>query len=219
MDKVLQLQQELFYMLPGTKRYHSNAGAQLLAYILEDVYQKSMDKLIQKFITHPHKMKRTSFISSPKTKGLAVGYTSAGKKGVYEFVLPYFRNAGGMVSCTSNLVNYMKLMLNKENAASVICLKKTVDVNASTGKIVPLRPEGSATPDVYSAALNWFKYQPDSVSSQIWADGGTNGFNSYLVLYPHLNSGIILIANKSDEKIFRTLPGIAYQISKMIAQK
>ncbi len=205
--------------IPGTKRYHSNAGAQLLAYILEDMYQMSMDELIQSFITHPQEMGNTLFITSDKVKNLATGYTAEGREAVYEFVMPYFKNAGGMASCTYDLVNYIRLMLDKNNPATALCLRKTVDVDVASGKVVALRSDGIAAPDVYSVVLSWFKYQPDATSSQIWADGGTNGFNSYLVIYPHLDSGIILLANKSDEKIFRALPDIAYQISKELDKK
>lgn len=202
--------------IPGTKRYHSNAGAQLLAYILEDVYKMPLDKLIKRYITIPQKMENTSFITSSKMKGVATGYTAKDSKAVYEYSMPYFKYAGGLASSTSDIVKYIQLMLNDKNPASVLCLKKTADINASTGKIVQMTAEGEANPNVYSSALNWFKYQPDANYSQIWADGGTNGFNSYLVIYPHLKSGIILIANKSDEKIFRALPGIASQISKLL---
>jgi hypothetical protein len=34
-----------------------------------------------------------------------------------------------------------------------------------------------------------------------------------------LNSGVVVLANKSDENIFRALPGIAYEISKVIEKK
>jgi serine-type D-Ala-D-Ala carboxypeptidase/endopeptidase len=205
--------------IPGTRRHHSNAGAQLLAYILEDVYKIPMEKLIKKYITIPQKMRHTYFLSSSKLKGVARGYTANGNKAIYEYSMPYFEYAGGMVSSTNDLVTYIQIMLNKNNPASVLCLGKTTDINASTGKIVHMKADGIAAPEVYSSALNWFKYQPETNYSQIWADGGTNGFNSYLVIYPHLNSGIILIANKSDEKIFRALPGIASQISKLIGKK
>jgi CubicO group peptidase (beta-lactamase class C family) len=129
--------------------------------------------------------------------------------------MPYFEYADGLGSTTNDLVNYIKLLFDKNNPIATLCLKKNADINASSGKIVPMRPDNTAAPDVYSAALNWFKYQPDSTSSQIWADGGTNGFNSYLVIYPNKNSGIVLLANKSDEKIFRALPDLAFQISKI----
>ena len=205
--------------IPGTKRYHSNAGAQLLAYILEDVYKMPMDKLIKRYITMPQKMEKTSFITPSKMKGVATGYTTNGSKAIYEYSMPYFKYAGGLGSSTGDIVKYIQLILSDKNPASILCLKKTADINASTGKIVSMKPDGVADANVYSSALNWFKYQPDVNYSQVWSDGGTNGFNSYLVIYPHLNSGIILLANKSDEKIFRALPGIASQISKLLEKE
>ena len=164
-------------------------------------------------------MNGSSFINSKKVNNAAIGYTDTGKEAVYEFVMPYFENAGGLGSTAHDLVNYMKVFLDKSNEAACLCLKKTVDIDVSSGKVVKMRPDNTAGPDVYSTALNWFKYQPAVSSSQIWADGGTNGFNSYLVMYPHLNSGVIILANKSDEKIFKSLPGIAYEISKAIDKK
>jgi serine-type D-Ala-D-Ala carboxypeptidase/endopeptidase len=202
--------------IPGTRRYHSNAGAQLLAYILEEVYQQPIDKLVARFITGLNKMKNTAFVRSDKMKNLATGYTATGKTAIYEFVIPYFLHAGGLGSTTNDLVNYIRLLLDKNNPIATLCLKKTADISAASGKTVPMRPDNTAAPEIYSTALNWFKYQPDSTSLQIWADGGTNGFNSYLVIYPKKNSGIVLLANKSDEKIFRALPGIALQISKAL---
>lgn len=204
--------------IPGTKRYHSNAGAQLLSYILENVYKMSMEDLIKKYITKPQKMDHTFFITSSKQKKIATGYTASGKKAVYEYSLPYFKYAGGLTSTTGNCVKYIALMLSNSQP-SVLSLKKTADINASTGKLVPMKPEGTASPEVYSTSLNWFKYQPDSNYCQIWADGGTNGFNSYLALYPYQNCGIVILANKSDEKIFRSLPGLASQILKLMEKK
>jgi serine-type D-Ala-D-Ala carboxypeptidase/endopeptidase len=204
--------------IPGTRRYHSNAGAQLLAFILEDVYGTDIEMLIKKYITRHYKMKNTSFISLGINKKLATGYNSAGNEARYEYVIPYFKTNGGMASTSHDLVNYIKMLLDKNNPAAALCLKKTVDIDVSTGKRAPMRPDNTAAPEVYSAALNWFKYQPSISYAQIWSDGGTNGFNSYLVLYPQMNSGIILLANKSDEKIFRALPGIASEISKQLGK-
>lgn len=205
--------------IPGTRRYHSNAGAQLLAYILEGVYELPIEKLIKKYIAIPYKLNNTSFINSKSLKKTATGYTASGKKAVYESVMPYFKYAGGLGSTSHDMVNYIKLLLDSSNRAASLCLKKTVDIDASSGKVTNMRPDNTAAPEVYSASLNWFKYQPSVSSSQIWSDGGTNGFNSYLVIYPYLKSGIIVMANKSDEKIFRALPGIAYEISKAITLK
>jgi D-alanyl-D-alanine-carboxypeptidase/D-alanyl-D-alanine-endopeptidase len=204
--------------IPGTRRYHSNAAAQLLAYILEDVYKTPMDKLISKHITRPYKLVGTSFIH-PGTKGLATGYTATGKESIYEYAMPYFRYAGGMGSTTNDLVKYIGLLLDRDNPASLLALKKTAEISATSGKVVAMRPDSIASPETYSTALNWFKYQPSVNYAQIWSDGGTNGFNSYVVIYPYSNSGVVILTNRSSEKIFRSLPGIASRISKEMGKK
>lgn len=218
-DLLKALHQVKLDTIPGTKRYHSNAGAQLLAYILEDVFKAPMDQLIKKYITGPYKMAGTSFINS-KTKNLNTGYMASGRESIYEYSMPYFQYAGGMGSTANDLVKYIELLLDKTNPTSLLVLKKTADISAATGKVVAMRPDSTAAPEIYSTALNWFKYHPASNYSQIWADGGTNGFNSYLVIYPYTNTGIVILANRSSEKIFRALPGIAAQISEaMIKNK
>ena len=201
--------------IPGTRRYHSNAGAQLLAYILEDVFKMPINKLISKYITGPNKLTGTSFIK-PRTKGLATGYTASGKESIYEYVMPYLQYAGGMGSTTNDLVKYIQLLLDKNNPASLLVLKKTAEISAASGKVVDMRPDSIASPETYSTALNWFKYQPSVNYAQIWSDGGTNGFNSYLVIYPYTNSGIVILTNRSTEKIFRSLPAMASRISKVL---
>jgi len=202
--------------IPGTKTHHSNAAAQLLAYILEDVYNKSMDKLIEFYITNPQNMSNTSFFISPESTKLAAGYSSYNEPINFVSSTPYIKYAGGLTSTTEDLVRYIQLMLSKDNPPSKISLTKTIDINASNGKIVAPKPDGVVSPEIYSCLLNWFKYHPQADFSQIWSDGGTDGFNSYLVLYPNLNSGVVILANKSDEKIFQALPRIAYQISKFL---
>jgi CubicO group peptidase (beta-lactamase class C family) len=163
--------------LPGSKRYHSNAGAQLLAYILEAVYQLPLEKLISRYITAPYKMANTAFTGAKASTKMAIGYTASGKVASYESVMPYFQYAGGLGSTARDMVNYIKLFLDSSNLAAMLSLKKTVDIDASTGKVTNTRPDNTASPEVYSACLNWFKYQPEAATSQLWADGGTNGFN------------------------------------------
>lgn len=204
---------------PGTRTRHSNAGTQLLAWILEDVYQAPMEALVQRYVTGPNGMKSTFFIGPGEMRDVARGYTASGEEAPYEFVVPYFRNAGGMGSSASDLVKYVELLLDHSKAAAQLCLKKTVDVDVSSAAVVPMAPDEKPSPAVYSVALSWLEYQPSASELQIWADGGTNGFNSYVVVYPLLNSGVVLLANKSDEKIFKALPSLAAEISRALGPR
>ncbi len=201
--------------IPGSVRKHSNAAAQLLAYILEDLYRMPMEELIKKYITGPCKMHNTGFINSNKNKQLAEGHTGNGKAATYEFEMPYFKNAGGLVSTTADLNSYVKMLMDTTNPASLLCLKKTADINASSGKVEVLQADSRVDPGIYSVGLAWFMYRPEANRLQIWADGGTNGFNSYVVLYPYKKTAVVLLANRSDEKTFRALPGIAYAIAEL----
>ncbi|MBD2705844.1 beta-lactamase family protein [Spirosoma sp. BT702] len=204
--------------IPGFHPKHSNAAGQLLGYILEDVYQQPFEELLKKYITQPIGMKSTSFLPAIHSAQVATGYTAEGKSAVYESVMPYFKLAGGIGSTTADLVKYIQLFLSSSNQVAGLSVKKTIDVRVSTGKVVAMRAADTASPEIYSLGLSWFSYQPEANRLQVWADGGTNGFNSYLVLYPKQQSGVVLLANKSSETIFRSLPGMAYEISKVLGQ-
>jgi len=202
--------------VPGTNRKHSNAGAQLLAFIRENVYKMTFEKLVEKYILSPAGMKGTGFNVPPdKQKLLAKGYNEAGNSAT-PFDIPYFRSNGGLKSSTSDLVKYIELQLNDKKPASRLTLKRTIDIDAQTNKIIGLDPEAKVNPGVFSVGLNWLIYRPEKGGAQIWADGGTSGFNAYLVLYPEINSGVVVLANKSDEATFKALPGIAYEIFKAL---
>ena len=71
----------------------------------------------------------------------------------------------------------------------------------------------------YEIALNWLIYKQEKGLRQMWTDGGTYGFCSYLVFYPELNSGIILLANESDDSTPNKLGGIAFEVFKEIGRK
>ena len=206
--------------IPGFKTKHSNGAAQLLAYILENVYQKPFEKLVEEYILKPNGMTQ-SFFSVPdsKKKYKANGYDDKGKLAPDEFRKPYFRSVGGLQSCTKDLVKYIKLQLNWDNEIISLNHKRTIDVNAQTGKSTGLLPDSLINASVYSVALNWLRYEPEKNNIQYWADGGTTGFNSYLVFYPQHNCGIVILTNKSDAKTFSSLPGIAYEIFKAISKK
>ncbi len=44
--------------------------------------------------------------------------------------------------------------------------------------------------------------------------GGTNGFNSYLIIYPAIKSGCSVAATNQMKKYCRNKPGIAYQLAE-----
>jgi CubicO group peptidase (beta-lactamase class C family) len=200
--------------VPGYHPRHSNTAANLLGYILEQVYNKPLNQLIFDFILSPLEMKNTSFASSSlNTKQLVKGYDSNGSPMPY-LACPYMQAAGGLRSSAEDMMKYAVYFLENEEPPAQLSLQKTISISASTNNVVTLYPPDSVDATVYSISLSWFQYNPAIGHEQIWTDGGTPGFCSYIVFYPEEKSAIILLSNKTGQKIFQELPDIAGQIFK-----
>lgn len=166
--------------LPGTRREYSNFAVGLLGLILEKVYGQEYEELLKKYILHPYGMKQTKIsLSIADFKNFAQGYDVEGN------IAPYWRNRiaepdGGIRSTTHDMLLYMKKQLNTKDSAASLSHKITFgDTKRGTG-------------------LNW-GISTTKEGFLRWAhDGGTDGFTSLCLIYPGLNSGIILLTNNGD---------------------
>ena len=187
---------------PGSTPKHSNVAAQLLGYILEGVYKISYQDLLKKYILNPNGMVNTAFLASKtKPEFLARGYNQNGKEMPY-ITMEDVQVAGGLNSTTSDMVKYIKYQLEKNN--------KAVEMSHQPkwGNIVDR-----------AVGLNWQLNKTKSGIFQVWHTGGTFGFSSYIVLFPELNLGMVLLANESDATTQSKLAYISDQIFESIQQK
>jgi serine-type D-Ala-D-Ala carboxypeptidase/endopeptidase len=159
-------------------------------------------------------MNGTSF--SP-TLNLAKGNNSKGDAMPYE--LPFFNTTGGLFSTTADLLKYSKTLLDNQTEITKTVLQRNIEVDMQNSKVKKITSNNRYNPSAYSVSLNWFSYKFDNGITQIWADGGTSGFCSYLVLLPKLKSAIVLLANVNDEKVFKTLPNMTYPIMEVLGHK
>ena len=67
--------------------------------------------------------------------------------------------------------------------------------------------------------LTWQIYKHDNGNRQFWADGGTYGFASYVIFYPEINSGIVILTNESDPSTSDRISDIADSIFNFISKK
>lgn len=187
--------------IPGYKTRHSNAAAQLLAYILEKVYRTSIEQLIDKYILRPYQMNNTSFLASASgPDALAYGYDGKGNRMPY-FTTTFMKGVGGLNATTTDLLKFIKAQLDKKDKA--VALSQQTTFNAG----------------YYTIGLSWLKYKHDNGNHQVWTDGGTYGFVSYVVFYPEINSGVVVLANESDDATPGKLGDIAYQVFDCIQKQ
>ena len=99
---------------PGTFFEYNNAGSEIMAYILQKVYQKSYKELVYDFLKELN-MKNTYLMDFENHKKyLANGY------GENNQLVPIYKNpllggAGGMISTLPDLIKLMKFQLESEN--------------------------------------------------------------------------------------------------------
>ncbi len=180
--------------IPGYKFHYSNAGAQLLKFILEKAYNMPYDKLLNKYITTPLKMINTNSLHSKNDLGiLAKGYNNKGKLMPYN--PPILDAAGGIYSTTSDMLQYLKFHLDEKN-----------EVVALSHKVV------SGNIEDWAIGLNWQEQITAKKHKKIWQSGGTFGFGSYCVLYPDYDIALILLSNESDPSTQHGLEEIADKI-------
>lgn len=182
--------------LPGTVSRHCNTAAQLLGYIMEEVYNDSYENLLKIYFVTPLKMKNTFLLKTGKTPAkMAKGYDGKGR------IMPIInwedlQVAASIVSSTSDMLKYMAFQLNEKNTIVKLSHEPTF------GKI-----EDGAI------ALNW-KVKKTNNGRSISHTGGSLGFSSYMVFYPDLNSGIILLSNEADQGTQSELIALSNEILK-----
>jgi serine-type D-Ala-D-Ala carboxypeptidase/endopeptidase len=184
--------------IPGYDFRYSNAGAQLLKYILEKVYKKSYAALLSTYILQPSGMKHTnSLFKKNDVRNLAKGYNDKGS------LMPYYPQildaAGGIFSTIPDMLQYVKFHLNEKNEVVALSHQET------TGDI-----------NDYAVGLNWQELITADKQKKIWQSGGTIGFSSYCVIYPQPGIGMILLSNESDRSAQGGLELIADKIFRSI---
>lgn len=181
--------------LPGSTSVYSNMGFALLGIILENAYQLPLDKILQKTITGPLKMKDTQYeLAIPQEKLLVTGYSAETGKAVSYWNLAAFKAAGGLKSNVADMSLYLKANMNEINA--------------------DYRLSHSSTDhqEDFDRGLAWM-IQPLDNNTVIWHNGGTGGFRSYCGFVKDKKAGVIILSNSSasvDDAGLELLSGIIY---------
>jgi CubicO group peptidase (beta-lactamase class C family) len=167
---------------PGLNIAHSNTAAQLLGFLLENIYGTSYDALLIKYITGPLKMESTFFtVPTVKQALYAKGYN---EKGILMPEIPKdARSAGGLKSSLTDMIAYVKYQLEEKSAVVTMSHKPTW-----------------GNPESVAVGLNWYTKTSFDGKREIWTSGGTFGHSCFIDLYPERNFGIVILTNEADNQ-------------------
>jgi CubicO group peptidase (beta-lactamase class C family) len=179
--------------IPGTKYSYSNVDTELMAQILENVYQKSYNQLVKEYFGKAVKMTNTQILlSKEQEKHLANGYGMTNKLVPHETIL--YGADGGIKTTMPDLVNYMQFQLDSTN--------KTTLTSHST---------------IYEdknrqMAYYWSIRHNDEFGTYFSIHGGGFGSQNWFFILPKYNLGISVITNQSDletaDKLLKTVNGL-----------
>lgn len=196
-DFYRDLHQVNLKVLPGSAARHCNTAAQLLGHIMETVYNNPYEKLLKVYFTDPLKMKNTFLLKPGKLPGqMAKGYDGKGR------IMPVIdwedlQVAASIASSSSDMLKYMAFQLNEADPVVKLSHQPTF------GKL-----EDGAI------ALNWKIRKTNDGKRSISHTGGSLGFSSYMIFYPDLNTGVVLLSNEADQGTQNELIALSEKILK-----
>lgn len=161
---------------PGQLCEYSNTGMALLGIILEGIYNKSFEDLVKEKICLPNNMNNTAVnLSQYQLPLLCDGYDNNGNP-MPHWNLGAFVAAGGVRSCTNDMINYLRYNMAEKDVALKLAHMSTID-------------KGS------NVALAWHIIKTKYNNELVWHNGGTYGFSSFCGFIKEKKAAVIVLSN------------------------
>lgn len=187
---------------PGQNYGYSNVAPNLIAHILETIYQKSFDALLTEKLFVPAQMTDTSINLDDQSRAfLANGYNENNERmPTFKQAINLWGAAGRIKSNTNDLLNYIKWQLSEDNP------------------IVQLTHQGL----FYDVENIWIGYYweviKNEASEHVEHHGGLYGSQNWLIVHPEENFGISIISNSSFPEANGLLKETANNILEQLLQ-
>jgi CubicO group peptidase (beta-lactamase class C family) len=163
--------------LPGIQLDYSNTGMALLGLILENVYKKSYEELVEFYIAKPFNMVNTGVnVPASKIKQFATGYNDNGIETPY-WDLGDQAGAGGIRSTIADMAAYVGEQIKEDR----IAIKVSHDEQFKGKK--------------EAIAYAWFIQPTKTGDTILWHNGGTYGFTSFCGFIKEKKCGVVVLSN------------------------
>lgn len=168
---------------PGIKYSYSNAGAELLGYVLETIYGKSLDALLKERFLNKCDMPNTAIeLDQTQKAKLVGGYWMDNATPSPSQLNKLWATASGVKMNMADMMHYIRLQLTTEDP-----------VTAESHKV--LYEEGKLLKVGY-----FWRIWNDKHGRSYNHHGGTSGTQNWLFIFPKYKLGISIITNQSGPK-------------------
>ena len=182
--------------VPGNKFSYSNAGANLIGYCLERMYEKPYEVLIRTYILKPLKMDHTYIgISKENRQFIAKGLNANGIE-MPARVEKELKAEGGIISTLDDMIKYMQFELETDNPLIQISHQELF--NGKYGD--------------FENGLFWQIFKNKDKPTRIFQNGGAFGTSSWLTIIPETQTGVFIVTNVSGPEVHQKLSVLADKI-------
>ncbi len=188
---------------PGSRYRYSNADTELAAYLLELIYQKSFDELLEEKICTVAKLSNTSIrLNEEQSKHHATGY-GPNNKPTPRGSTKLWGASGEGKSTLPDLMNYIAFQLDKNNTP----VQKTHQVLYD--KEVIYGDPGN------TIGYFWVLNNDEDLGKYVSHHGGGFGVQNWMFLYPEVDLGITVVTNQGD---WRTAGKLMYIVNGVLEE-
>lgn len=194
----LSLEEPIDKYLPKSYDY-SNFGTNLMAYILEKVYQKPFQELVTEEVIEKAHMQETKFhLFSKDKKYLAIGYERTGlPMPPLSLANTLWGAEGALKSTLPDMMKYISYQMNHQNPIVKEAHRKIYEIDNN-----------------YWIGYFWWTIHNMDQDLHYRHDGGALGTRNVLLIYPEAKIGISIFTNKATEGVFENLSKLAKAIYK-----
>jgi len=184
---------------PLKGQYHySGAGAELLSYILTQVYHKPFDTLLKQTLRAKADMLNTQVnLSTSQIPFLAYGYDDKNEIAKSHVAPNKLWGGRGFIKSTMpDLINYMKLQLLEEQSAIALSHKQLFNVAENE-----------------YLAFFWIVAHDEKLGTYLIHHGGVESTQNWMIIFPAHNLAISVISNSSFPEAGQLLRQVAINIA------
>lgn len=162
--------------------YYSGVGAELLSYILTQVYHKPFDTLLKQTLKEKAGMLNTQVnLSKIQMPFLAYGYDDKNEIAKPHVASNKLWGGSGFIKSTMpDLINYMKLQLQGDLPVITLSHQQLFDVT-----------------DTDYLAFFWIVAKDEKLGTYIIHHGGMPGTQNWMIIFPTHNLAISVVSNSS----------------------
>jgi CubicO group peptidase (beta-lactamase class C family) len=166
---------------PGSLFSYSNLGGGLCGPILEKAFGMPYEKLLQKYIFGPARMKDSGItLTSSMDRNYATGHDAAGVK-TDRWTVNGIESAGAVRSDAVDMIRYARLNLEEKNPA--VLLSHQV-----------LTPDGADPMGIF-----WGRRDSRTGGRTYTHEGGTGGFSTNIIVMPDTHFAVVVMTNSLDQ--------------------